>query len=62
MFSWTCSTGDAPVITVDTSGFAAHQAMASWARVQPRSSAMSASRPDLGVGLLVGQVVRRSHS
>ena len=40
MFSSTCSGREAPVITVETSAFFRHQASASWARVQPRSSAM----------------------
>ena len=41
MFSCTCSTRLAPVITVDTRGFLAHHANASWASVQPNSSAIS---------------------
>jgi hypothetical protein len=41
MFSWTCSTLDAPVMTVDTLGLDAHHAIASCARVQSSSSATS---------------------
>ena len=39
MFSTTCSGRLAPVMTVETRGFFVHQAMDSWARVQPSSSA-----------------------
>ena len=39
MFSWTCSRRDAPVITVDTRRFEAHQASASCPGVHPSSEA-----------------------
>ena len=47
MFSRTCSTRLAPVITVETCGFFAHHASASCASVQPRSSAIALSRAHL---------------
>ena len=43
MFSCTCSTRLAPVMTVDTLGFLAHQASASCDSVQSSSSAIPAS-------------------
>ena len=45
----------APVITVDTLGFLAHHASASWASEQPSSSAIGRSCSTLAMRLLVRQ-------
>lgn len=61
MFSSTCPTRLAPVITEDTFGLLATQAMESWDSVQPRLSATSLSERTLA---LLSLLVRRlaSHS
>jgi len=61
MFSSTCSTRLAPVMTVDTCGFLTHQASDIWAKVHPSSSEIAFS--DRTFSLLVGSVsMERSHS
>ena len=50
MFSRTWSALEAPVITVETFGFLAHQASESWLRVMPSSSAMTLRLGALGEG------------
>ena len=57
MFSLTCSTRVAPVITVLTCGLRTHQASASWASVQPSSSATALQPADDGVLGRIGETV-----
>ena len=57
MFSCTCSGRLAPVITVDTFGFAAHHAIESWASEQPRSFGDGLEPPHARVRVLVGHPI-----
>ena len=60
-FSSTWATELAPVITVETWGLAAHQAIASWAGLQASSSAI-ASRAGMRALVLGSVSWSRSHS